>query len=826
MTRKKLYPLMSLILIFGLLLGTFSGPTYSATTTTTATSLAKADAKTYPYAIQIGVFDTGDKAARFMAGYPSELKTAFAVKFVKYHVLYNAYGTKAEAEKYLPSARKVSPSAYIFKIKAENQKLVDAQMLKMSPTVQGTATVVTASTPELQPKAEVSKVETPNIGASKLGTSKEVFNQALTSDMIISGVFGDGVINFNVDPNWELAPGSYLDVYMNYPKDQFFSDSSLSFHLNGVPLQSVPLGKNEAMTNHLRIPLEVDKIQSGANAINIKTFIRTAENLCENQTNPANWIVFSKKSYLHLEYKNLAYQSTLSEFPYPYVKSGEDQPVKFKFIYDTAAPNADILDGILGMSSDLGRLNPFKALNYEFVSPKDYTPDQSAIYIGTSVPEPLKKWLPKNTAFPKENLYIYEAQVTPTSQLLFIIATDSSHLKSLSHLLSYKTVVSQMDKNYMTFKPEDFMDYKLESKGDIFTLKDLGYSSTTFEGTKNPSVGYFINTPGNWTIASGTKLILNIRFSTLVDAANSTLTVTVNGIPIGSKTLDSNHANGQTFEFLLPKQVLNANRFNVGLVFSLGGEFDCADLKSTRGFWAYVSNDSYIQFVKSNKKLYNLEDLPSPMVMDQAFKNFNIVLAKNADLNTVKLLADIMSKFGQQTLNQGQFKVVFDQNPKTGNNLVIGTSQDALIRDSNATAVIPYKTDFSGFSPTEGMVFLSSEAKNYATAQLIYNKSEKTSTLWISSPTSAGFEWLGKYLTDSGLSTQIKGSAVFVNRNGLLQVYESPESKKESQSEAAPKSEVTRATFENMIGFLIFLGSLLFVSVLLIVYLNKKKISK
>lgn len=812
MTKRKLYPLMSLFLGIVLLLLAFSAPAYSA------------DVKNYPYAIQLGVFDNSGKAARYIEVHPSELKTAFYVKFIKYHVFYNAYATKAEAEKDLTAARKIEPNAYILNIKAANQNLVNSQMTKVQPKVASEASPANQSQP--QSAAQPQSPTEPQPQTIKENLSQEVFNQSLPSDMMISGVFGDGVINFNIDPNWKLESGSYLDVYMNYPKDQFFPDSALTFLLNGVPLQSVPLGKNEAMTDHLRIPLEIDKIRSGANAINIKTFIRTAENLCENQTNPANWIVFSKKSYIHLEYKNLAYQSTLSEFPYPYVKSGEDKPVKFKFIYDTAAPNPDVLEGILGMSSDLGRLNPFKTLNYEFVAPKNYTPDQSAIYIGTSVPDSLKKWLPKNTSLPNDKLYIYEAKVSPNSQILFIIAADPSHLKSLSHLLSYKTVVSQTDKNYMVFKPEDFMDYKLEAKNDIFTLKDLGYSSTTFEGTKNPSVGYFINTPGNWTIASGTKLIVNIRFSTLVDAANSTLTVTVNGVPIGSKALDSAHSDGQTMEFLLPKQVLSDNRFNIGLVFSLGGEFNCADLKSTRGFWAYVGNDSYIQFVKSNKKLYTLEDLPSPMVIDQAFNNFNIALAKNSDLNTIKLLADLMSKFGQQTLNQGQFKVTFDQYPITGNNLVIGTAKDALIRESNSTAVIPYKTDFSGFSPAEGMVFLSSESNNYATAQLIYNKSDKTSTLWISSPTSAGFDWIGKYLTDSSLSTQIKGNAVFVNRNGLLQVYETPDSKNQAQAEASPKSEVTRATYENMIGFLIFLGSLLFVTILLIIYLNKKKISK
>lgn len=799
---------MSLIVLLGLLLLNFPTTGYSA------------EVKTYPYAIQLSVFDTSEKAIRYVDSHSVMASSAFYLKFIKYHILYDAYETKAEAEKHLKAARQIEPNAYIFKVKDIYQKTVDTEKLKHTGSVQVNANVTSQinlssqNSALVQPKSEPTK------------SSAEVFNQSIESDMIISGVFGDGVINFNTDPKWKLQENAYFDVYMNYPRDQFFPDSTLTFLLNGVPIQSVALGKNQAATNYLRIPLASDKIRPGANSINVKTFIRTAENLCENQTNPANWIALGKKSYIHLEYKNLAYQSTLSEFPYPYVKSAEDQPVNFKFIYDTKSPNADILEGILGMSSDLGRLNPFKTLNYDFIESKDYNSNQTAIYLGTSVPDTLKKWLPKNTILPKENLFIYEAQVSGNNSILLIIAKDASHLRSLSHLLSYKTVTTQIDKNYMTFKPEDFTDYKLESKNDIFTLKDLGYGSSTFEGTKNPSVSYFINTPGNWSIDYGTKLVLNTRFSSLVDASNSTLTVTINGIPIGSKTLDKDHADGQTLEFLLPRQVLNVNKFNIGLIYSLGGEFDCADLKSTRGFWTYVSNDSYIHFVKSNKKSYTLEDLPSPMVIDQSFKNFNVALGKDADLITIKLLADLMSKFGQQTLNQGEFKVTFDQYSKTANTLIIGTPKDALIKDTNSTVIIPYKEDYSGFTPTDGIVFLSSEAKNYATAQLVYNKSEKTTSLWISSPTTEGFEWIGKYMTDGALSGQIKGSAIFVNRNGLLQVYESPESKAQNKSEIAQTAKVTKATFENMISFLIFLGSLLAVTVLLIIYLNKKKVTK
>ena len=146
---------MSLLLGFGLLLSTFSTPVYSA------------EAKTYPYAIQIGVFDTETKATRFIESHSPDLKTALTVKFHKYHVLYNAYETKTEAEKYLTIARKVSSTAYIFKIKTENQAMVDAQMLKSKGAVQESKPIKSEEKPQTQPK-----VDTPSQPVTQVTSKK------------------------------------------------------------------------------------------------------------------------------------------------------------------------------------------------------------------------------------------------------------------------------------------------------------------------------------------------------------------------------------------------------------------------------------------------------------------------------------------------------------------------------------------------------------------------------------------------------------------------------------------------------------------------------
>lgn len=765
------------------------------------------DGEQYPYGIQLGVFKSADAAARYMKQQGDQLSNGFYVKFKDYHVFYNAYKSKTEALSHLKAARYITSEAYVVSIKPNNQAAINAQMAKR----------LAASKP--QPV----KVETTQKPVTLPQTKTElVYNQPLTEDMLVSGVFGEGIVYFNVDQTWRVKADSYFDVYMDYPNQAFFSDSALTFLINDIPIQSVAFGENKDKLSYVRVPLDPTKINVGTNSLKIKTFIRTAEDLCENQTNPANWIVFNKKSFIHLSYDSQPYSLKLSHYPYPYVYQGEDQPVRFDFLYDSKKPNPDVLEGIFSLTSDLGRMHPFKALNYHFAEPSTYKGEQSAIFIGTEVPAELKKLLKAEEKLPQSDLYIYETQVSQTGHLLMIIAKDPKQLKALAHMLSYKSVTEQIDQNYMTFKLSDFIDTPLETIGGVLSLKDLGYGNALFEGSKNPSISYFVNVPGNWKLNEGTKLVLNLRFSTLVDASNSTVTATINDIPIGSKTLDSGYSDGQVLEFAFPKQVLNSSKFNVGLVFSLGGEFNCTDLKSTKGFWAFVSNDSYIEFAKTDKKLFSLEDLPSPMVKEQAFNQVTLALPKQPDLKTVKLVADLMSKFGQQTLNQGTFEVMFDELPEKGNVVVVGTASDELIKATNGAAVVPYTADFNAFVKKDGLVLLSSEMDHYATAQIIADEKNGRTMLWITSQTTSGYDWLGKYMTDARLSTDIKGSAIFVNRNGMLQVYESPDLLKSQALTAANQPEVTKATFENMIGFLVFLGSLLLITLLLIVFMNKR----
>lgn len=767
--------------------------------------------KDYPYAIQLGVFNNSVSAQNFIKAHKTQIGSAFYLKFVNYHVFYNAYATKEQAVKDLNQARKVSSEAYVVRIKSENQQSVNDymnQMVKGNALIKNTATTAQNSS---------------NVSSETSSSKTQVYNQVLDKDLTVNGVFGERIIYFNVDPSWKVSQNTYFDVYLDYPEKSFYSDSALSFLLNDVPVYSVTFNDKNSKLTHVRVPLDPSKMNTGSNSIKIKSFIRTAEDLCENQTNPANWIVFQKKSYIHIEYANQPYNMNLSEFPYPYLVAGDDKPVKFEFIYDDKQASSDIIKGIVALTADFGRLNPFKTLNYDFVTPTNYQGAKPAIYVGQAVPASIQKWLDPKIKLPQSDLYVIETKTTQNSNLLLIIAKDPKQLKALAHMLSYNEVISQIDGNQMTFTPEDFLDAKVAPQDNLITLEDLGYGNSLFEGSKNPTVNYFVNLPGNWKLTEGTKLILNVRFSSLVDASNSTVTATVNDIPIGSQKLDSSFASGQVLEFNLPKQVLDGSKFNIGLSFSLGGEYKCSDLKSTKGFWAFVSNNSYLEIAKTDKQLYTLEDLPSPIVKDQSFDRLTISLPKNPDLNTVKFLSNLMSKFGQQTLNLGAYDVVFDQRATSGNNLVIGTAKDPIIQNTNDLAVIPYNSSFSAFTRKEGIALLSSEMANYATVQLISNEKESLNTLWITSQTSEGFNWLSKYMTDTGLSLQVKGDAIFVSRNGTIQVYENPENISASKDKQTSKSEVTRATFENMVGFLLFLGSLLVVTVLLIVFMGKKR---
>ena len=689
-------------------------------------------------------------------------------------------------------------------------------LLLYQKTKPAPAVVVTAAVPKPVPTAAPI--------APTANRKVKVYNVPLQDDVVINGVFGVASISFNISSDWKVVEGAYLEMYLSHADQKIFPESSATLLLNDVPIKSYYLDSKGENPVKLVVPIPKESIKTGFNELKLKTYLRTSDDLCENEGNPANWIVVLKKSYLHLPYTDQLDTAQLTEYPYPYVKNGQDMPIDFSFIYDTKLHNEEALRGIMTLTSDLGRLMPFKTLEFKFSDPNNLTADTSYIFIGTEVPSTLKRLMSSSFKAPSSNLYLAEVPLNNGNRLLLVISKKPELLSPLTNMLNYAQVVKQLNKASVSFSESDLVMPADETSDQLLTFKELGYGNVTFEGTKAASAGYFIDTPGNWQVLEGSKLVVQSRFSALVDAPNSTISASVNGIPIGSRMLDSNYKDGQIFEFVLPKDVLNSNRFNVVLAYSLGGEFKCDSLRSNKGIWAFISNDSYIQFIQEPKEHYRLEDLPSPLVADGSYSQLNLALDSLAGYKELTLAANLMAKLSHQTTKSGNFTLTFGKLKPKSNNIVIATANSPLIQSTNAEALVPYNAGFTGFESHPSLFLLANEQSHYATAQLLYHEKEKISTLWITSLNADGFEWVGKYLYDLGLNGQIKGEAIFVSRDGLLQIVETQSAKdKDKSNPLVNLTEAPRATFENIRNFLIFLGAMLFVIILLIIMNNKKK---
>lgn len=794
---------------------------------------AHAIASDYPYAIQVAVFGNVNSANRYFSAHKQQLNDGLILKSKSYHVLYGVYTTKKDATAHLKSARKVEPKAYVLTLNSENRKKVASLLSNQKNATTKTVAPTTKLTVTAPNKATVqSKPTTPatNNTATTATTDKriQIYNVPLQQDVVINGVKGISSITFNVSTDWHVTDNTFIEVYISHAAQNFYPESSVTILLNGVPIHSYFLTQSDTQPAKILVPLSPENIKTGFNELQIKTYLRTEGDLCENETNPSNWIVILKKSYLHISYTEQIDTTQIFEYPYPYVKTGLDQPLDFSFVYDTNQPNAEVLKSIFTLSADLGRLMPYKTLNYKFVRPIDLKKnDLNYIYLGTTIPDQVKAILPKTYKMPSSNLFISEVKLDETRRILLIISKKPELLSSLANMLNYTRVVSQLRMQSISFSESDLIQPDSQTTDHLLSFKELGYANVTFEATKQGSAGFFIDTPSNWKILEGTKLVVKGRFSALVNAADSTLSAIVNGIPIGSRILDANYKDGQIFEFVLPKDVLDSNRFNVVLAYSLGGEFKCDEVRNNKGVWGFISNDSYLQFAHEPKESYKLQDLPSPLVADGSFSNLNLAMNKNATFREIELMANLMGKLGHQTTQSSDFSISFDSIKEHANNLVIGTASTALIKRTNQYAKVPYDTNFNSFKTTPGIFLMANAQSNYATAQLLYDKDSQSSILWISSITPSGFEWVGKYMCDLGLVTQISGDVIFVSRDGLLQNLDTtPKEDENTLSAAINLSQTPRATFENIRNFLIFLGIMLLIIILIIIMTSKKNKKK
>lgn len=666
----------------------------------------------------------------------------------------------------------------------------------------------------------------------------EYYNEVISKNFVFgsdykeSGVISSESIYFDISKMWDVQ-----DAYLNliFTQSELLVDdiSTLTVYINDIPVSSTTLNGKFKYKETWKVPIPKDVLKEGVNQLTIKSARRISNLPCTDDSNPANWIVYSKDSFIHVDFKELNTPATLENYPYPYIKSSDIKgnfniclPDNYNMGETTAAMYLGNSLGVLKKDDELhgsiikySNINDKTKENLIFISTKSNTPKE----IIDLLSEDEEKRLDNETIIKQVNSP-YDSE----KRLLLVIGGDDNTLNKAAQALGNKEFISEESNDYMFINKESQILIPEGNKGSEVSFENLGYDNAFMEGPFKQTMNLSVNTPKSSVLNDEAKIIAKVKYSKNLDFDKSLLTILVNGVPAGSKKLSEDSADSDTLEVNIPKEVREDSTLNIQVRFDLEMNDEYCDFTEQQTPWAFISKNSYLNLYSSDRKGYDLKYLPYPFLKNNSINNTVIVVPDNNNLQYLNMALDMSTYIGRNINgNSGDLKVVkysdLTDDLKKKNLIVIGTPEEnPLIKEINKQLPIKFNDNFTTFEGNKYMDINPNYAKDVSSIQLFQSKFDKASGIMvITSPNDKSIQYAGEYLNDETLINKLEGKALLINKNGNI----TPLKEKDNSinQEENNKKQMLSTQGKVLLGFIGAISILLIISILTIRNKYKKK---
>ena len=679
-------------------------------------------------------------------------------------------------------------------------------------------------TDESTDSVENSLTEMTSLEMTSLETTRLAYNQNLSQDVLLEGVYGTASMYLSLSPAWEIKEGSYLSLDFATSIPLEFYGSSLTVYLNGQPLKSIFIDSLTENKQHLDIDLPANLLNAGFNEVRIRTYHRMTELICEDDGNPANWVVLYDTSLMHIEYEEKMTDLKLSDFPFPFTKNYNQVPVNFTFISEDNMTEAQY-QALHNIAADMGYLNAYKNLDFSVTQIGDYKEDINGIYAGYTVPEAYQTrleslWSDKT----QTDNFIALVPLENNKYILLLIGSDDSYLRMMSKVLMNEQLLSQMSGQIFTFDSSDLLPMPISSNDEIFSFEELGYSDVYTEGSKTSTSTYFLDIPDNWHLDNGAQLVVKARYANVMDLEQSTVIALINNVPIGSYILSKESDTNATFAFDIPKELYNEKSLTLSVKFSLEGDFDCSSGANT-SYWTFVSNQSFIYLPHVEKLEYDLTDYPAPFVGNYNLGNLNLTYQTAPSDALLKLGLNIVAFVAHESNNEGDFTISYGTLPSDKNNIVIGTLDQEVVKGLNDSLNFSYDYDSNQFVNKDHLKILNGYNDKLNSIQLLGKSDSPYKTLVLIGPDEVYLSTAGKFLSDFEFVDKLYGNVLMVDSQGLFQTFDTTGKSDQgiTISELLSPNTEARASYASGVTFVIIMACLIGAIILLIFIIKKNR---
>ncbi|MDD4569500.1 MAG: cellulose biosynthesis cyclic di-GMP-binding regulatory protein BcsB, partial [Tepidanaerobacteraceae bacterium] len=544
----------------------------------------------------------------------------------------------------------------------------------------------------------------------------------------IKGIFWVHNIFFLIDKHWKIKSNCDLELIFRQSEIKKYKNSTLTVYLNDLPIKSITLQDKENFKTVEKISLPKEQITQGYNFIKFSTYHRVTEESCTDDLNPANWLVFHKESFIHLEYEEILDKIGISDYPYPYLKTSALELLDCTILVPDK-PTQGQMSAAMIIAADFGRRVPYDNIDVKVMQYKDIEnvkENTNLIIIGGSTDrenkllEPIRKELSKlndkgiikEIASPKEI----------AKRILYLVSDKDEMLIMAAKTLTWDKLVFQMKGDTQFISEIYIRDEESEKNSTKVTLKDLGYEDTVIKGIFNQQATYVINIPKNRKLKGEPFIQIPLRYSKALDFDKSSVSVYLNNIPVADKLLDENKAEADEIKVNIPKEFWEENSLELKLLFYLEPHsFDCRNWRHG-DIWALVSKNTSFNIPQETIEDRYFQNYPGLFIKNGTFNDLLVVLPEKIDRNYLTLAANTLAFIGHSINKVDNITVItssdFENTDK--NIIMIGTPQDnGSIKNLNDKLHIKFDKNFDRFQANDKIYFIDDYSRNLSSIQLL-----------------------------------------------------------------------------------------------------------
>jgi hypothetical protein len=281
--------------------------------------------------------------------------------------------------------------------------------------------------------------------------------------------------------------------------------------------------------------------------------------------------------------------------------------------------------------------------------------------------------------------------------------------------------------------------------------------------------------PQNYTLSSDAYFDLQFSHSALLDFEQSSLTVRLNGEPIGSARLNEETASQGKIKIFLPASATRSGPNQLSVDIDLVARNECVDPR-LEGLWMRIDSNSLLHLplvpgAISGSLLLDLSRYPAPIVLHPLLSDLAFVLAPN-DPAGWNVAAQIAFTLGNTySIPLADLKVVYgdavsDEVRQTRNLLIVGRpSQLPVVAELAEALPAPFAAGSDlALEKNLQVTYHLEPGVDIGYLELIPAPWNNLRTiLLVSGSSDQGVQWAGQALQLGRLRSRLSGNLAFIN---------------------------------------------------------------